>query len=335
MAYPTSLDNLKDDYDGADQADVVDHAGMHNDERAAINAIQAELGTTPSGAAATVAVRLDAIDADPRWTNARTPTAHKTSHATGGADAISTADIGAATTAQGSKADTAVQPARTVAAGTGLSGGGDLSADRTISVAAGGIGTTQLADNAVTAAKIAADAVGSSELADNAVDTAAIADNAVTSTKIADGAIVNADINAAAAIAPTKIAGTALVATTADAKGDLLAGTAADTVARLAVGIDGMALVADSAAASGLAWKAGAYAAKTVSYTLTSADSVVAVDTTSGAVTLTLPAASGVTGKPLRIIKTAGSGTLAVQRAGTDTITPSSGRTQEIGRAHV
>jgi hypothetical protein len=38
-----------------------------------------------------------------------------------------------ATAAQGATADTAVQPARTVSAGTGLTGGGDLSANRTIS----------------------------------------------------------------------------------------------------------------------------------------------------------------------------------------------------------
>jgi hypothetical protein len=38
------------------------------------------------------------------------------------------------------------------------------------------------------------------------------------------------------------------------AKGDLLAGTAADTVAALAVGNDGETLVADSATATGLAW---------------------------------------------------------------------------------
>jgi hypothetical protein len=42
---------------------------------------------------------------------ARTPTTHKTSHSTGGSDALTPADIGAATAAQGSKADTAVQPA--------------------------------------------------------------------------------------------------------------------------------------------------------------------------------------------------------------------------------
>ena len=37
------------------------------------------------------------------------------------------------------------------------------------------------------------------------ISTAAIEDNAVTTGKIADGAIVNADINASAAIAGTKV----------------------------------------------------------------------------------------------------------------------------------
>ena len=40
-----------------------------------------------------------------------------------------------------------------------------------------------------------------------------------------------------------------------DAKGDLIAATAADTPARLAVGTNGFALIADSTAATGLAWK--------------------------------------------------------------------------------
>jgi hypothetical protein len=39
-----------------------------------------------------------------------------------------------------------------------------------------------------------------------------------------------------------------------DAKGDLIAGTAADTVARLAVGTNGQVLLADSAEATGLKW---------------------------------------------------------------------------------
>jgi hypothetical protein len=41
-----------------------------------------------------------------------------------------------------------------------------------------------------------------------------------------------------------------------DAKGDLIVGTAADTVGRLAVGTDGFYLSADSSAGTGLAWAA-------------------------------------------------------------------------------
>ena len=47
---------------------------------------------------------------DSRLSNARAPTAHKSSHASGGSDALTPSDIGAATVAQGAKADTALQP---------------------------------------------------------------------------------------------------------------------------------------------------------------------------------------------------------------------------------
>ena len=49
---------------------------------------------------------------------------------------------------------------------------------------------------------------------------------------------------------------TAIPNTTFDAKGDLLVGTAADTVGRLAVGTNGYFLSADSSAGTGLAWAA-------------------------------------------------------------------------------
>jgi hypothetical protein len=53
-------------------------------------------------------------------------------------------------------------------------------------------------------------------------------------------------------------AGAAITKATVDAKGDLIAGTADNTVARLAVGANNTILVADSSTATGLKWAAPA-----------------------------------------------------------------------------
>lgn len=56
------------------------HAHRHADVEAAVEAIEKELGTDPSGSAATVKARLDAM--------ATTPPIHAATHAAGGADPI-------------------------------------------------------------------------------------------------------------------------------------------------------------------------------------------------------------------------------------------------------
>lgn len=55
--------------------------------------------------------------------------------------------------------------------------------------AAGGIGTSNIADGAVTSVKIGASAVGAGKIGSNAVATANIQDKAVTAAKIADGVL--------------------------------------------------------------------------------------------------------------------------------------------------
>jgi hypothetical protein len=86
----------------------------------------------------------------------------------------------------------------------------------TSKIADSGITTIKIADNAITTDKIAAGAVATADIADGAVTsdkiaagavaTANIADGAVTSAKIANGSILDEDINAAAAIAQSKVA---------------------------------------------------------------------------------------------------------------------------------
>jgi hypothetical protein len=80
---------------------------------------------------------------DARLSDSRTPTPHASTHSEGGVDPITPASIGAATTAQLASYATTAQLAgytptsRNISSGTGLSGGGDLTADRTLSVSYG------------------------------------------------------------------------------------------------------------------------------------------------------------------------------------------------------
>ncbi len=91
-----------------------------------------------------------------------------------------------------------------IATGTGLTGG-PIILNGTVSIANGGVDTTQLADNAVTTPKIADTAVTTAKIADNAVTTDKITDNAVTTAKIANTAVTAGKL-ATSSVTTTKIA---------------------------------------------------------------------------------------------------------------------------------
>jgi len=164
-------------------------------------------------------------------------------------------------------------------------------------IAADAVGSSEIAADAVGASEIAADAVGASELADDAVDTAAIADNAVTIAKIAVNAVGASELaNDAvdtAAIADNAVTG-AKIAMGSDATGDIIKYNGTD-YARLARGTSEQVLRVNTAgtdlefadAVGGAAW-----ALKTAAYTAVAGDGVM-VDTSSSAITITLPISSG------------------------------------------
>jgi hypothetical protein len=103
---------------------------------------------------------------------------------------------------------------------------------------------------------IANDEITSLKIIDGAITVDKLATGAVTSDKILDGTILNADISNSASIAATKISGTALVASTFTAKGDILAATASGSVTNLPAGATGYVLTVDPTTATGVKWAA-------------------------------------------------------------------------------
>ena len=159
-----------------------------------------------------------------------------------------------------------------------MSGGyiGTAAADRDPVVGNGEIGTSKIADDAVTAAKIAADAVGASEIAADAVGASELANDAVDTNAVADNAITLA-----------KMAGiTRASIIVGDASGDpsaLVKGTSEQVLRVNTAGTD----LEYADAVGGAAW-----ALKTAAYTAVAGDGVL-VDTSSTTITITLPISSG------------------------------------------
>jgi hypothetical protein len=99
------------------------------------------------------------------------------------------------------------------------------STDTNYGVKWGQVVEASIATSAVTTSKIADINVTTAKIADSNVTTAKIADGAITAIKIADGTILNAEINASAAIALTKLGTGALPTTITVASANIVDGT--------------------------------------------------------------------------------------------------------------
>lgn len=78
--------------DALSAADIGAAAASHNHAAGDINSGTFNIARIPTGATSSTVC----VGNDGRLSDARTPTAHKTSHATGGSDALTASDIGAA-----------------------------------------------------------------------------------------------------------------------------------------------------------------------------------------------------------------------------------------------
>jgi hypothetical protein len=195
------------------------------------------------------------VAADARLSDARTPTAHKTSHATGGTDALAPSDIGA----QAADSDlTAIAALATTSYGRAFLVLADAAAGRT----ALGLGTAATqASSAFDTAGAAAGAQAASQPVDS--DLSAIA--ALTTTTYGRAFLALAD-----AAAARTVVGLGSVDNTSDA------GKPVSTSQQAALDLKAVALAPT--------------VVKTAAYTA-AANDYVPVDTTSGAVTITLPTA--------------------------------------------
>lgn len=130
-------------------------------------------------------------------------------------------------------------------------------------------------DNLGGAAPAAAEA-SATEAEASATSAAASAASASASATAAQTAETNAETAEAAAEAAQAAAEAAVAnmvdKTLLDAKGDIIAATAADTPARVAVGTDGLVLTADSGAAAGVSWAAPSFTTGDVKVTFKTAE---------------------------------------------------------------
>ena len=223
------------------------------------------------------------LSTDPGWVLLYLTPATPTSGGGGAVDSVNGAtgtvvltagDVGAATAAQGATADTAVQLAdlptfgdivthavsEFATAAHNHSGVYDPAGTASTAVTAHTGATDPHGDRAAAVSAISTHAAATDPHGDRAYaaglvdDLSGVTNQATARTNLGLGTAATTAATAYATAAQGTTADGAVQKSVVDAKGDLLVGTADNTVARLAVGTNGQALVAKSGATEGVGW---------------------------------------------------------------------------------
>lgn len=214
---------------------------------AATSATSAAASATAAATSATSA----AASATAAATSATSAAASATAAATSAASALTSQTAAATSATSAATSATSAATSETNAAASATLAN-DWATKTTSPVAGGEYSAKYHAQAAATSATNAATSATSA--ATSATSAAASASAAATSATSAAASASAAATSATSAAASAALIGSAILATIVDAKGDLIAASAADTVVRVAVGSNGQYLKADSTTASGLAW---------------------------------------------------------------------------------
>ena len=214
---------------------------------AATSATSAATSATSAAASATAAATSAtsaAASATAAATSASSAQASSSAAATSATSAATSATSAAASASAAATSETNASASASLANNwatltTGPVAGGEYSAKYHAQAAA--TSATSAATSATSAATSATSAAASATAAATSASSAAASESAAATS-------------AASAAASAALLGSAVLGTIADAKGDLLVASAADTFARLAVGTDGYILTASSTATNGVTW---------------------------------------------------------------------------------